>query len=67
MKLHVQNDCNKKHYNAYNDIIIENNMLKQQDVKEAIRELKDEFKEYRLSDIKALYYLLWSNRDDEEN
>ncbi len=58
----------KNTINAYNDIIrIENNMLKQQDVKEAIRELKDEFKEYRLSDIKALDYLLWSNRDDEEN
>jgi hypothetical protein len=58
----------KNTINAYNDIIIiKNNMLKQQDVKEAIRELKDEFKEYRLSDIKALDYLLWSNRDDEEN
>ena len=56
----------KNTINAYNDIIIENNMLKQQDVKEAIRELKGEFKEYRLSDIKALDYLLWSNRDDEE-
>ena len=52
---------------VYNDIIrIENDMLKQQDVKEAVRELKEEFKEYNLSDIKALDYLLWNSRDDED-
>ena len=45
----------------------EQELLKREDVKIAIKKLQDEFKEYELSDIKALDYILWNSRDLEDN
>ena len=53
--------------NTYEEIIrIENDMLNQSDIKQAVRELQEEFKDYHLSDIKALDYILWNSREDNE-
>ena len=49
--------------NAYYRIIeIEKQKLEQKDIRQAIREFREEFKEYNLSDIKILDYILWNNR-----
>lgn len=54
--------------NTYDKIIKkENEMLKEEIVKEEINKFKEEFKEYNLSDIKALDYLLWSSRGEEDD
>ena len=45
---------------------IENDMLNKADIKKAVKELQEEFKEYHLSDIKALDYILWNSREDDE-
>ena len=49
--------------NTYYKIIeIEKQKMEQQDIIQAIKEFKQEFKEYELSDIKILDYILWNNR-----
>lgn len=49
---------------VYNKIIeIDNNKLKQKDIQQAIKEFKEYFPEYKLSDIKILDYILWNSRD----
>ncbi len=49
---------------AYNKIIeIENNKLKQKDIQQAIKDFKEYFTEYNLSDIKILDYILWNSRN----
>lgn len=49
--------------NTYYKIIkIENQKLEQQDIIQAIKEFKQEFKEYELTDIKILDYILWNSR-----
>ena len=54
--------------NIYDEIIKkENKMLKEEKVKEEINKLKEEFKEYNLSDIKALDYLLWNSRGEDND
>ena len=44
----------------------EENMLKEKEIQESVKAFRDYFKEYKLSDIKILDYLLWSNRDEED-
>lgn len=47
----------------YNKIVeIEKEKLKQEDIKQAIKEFNIYFKEYSLSDIKILDYILWNSR-----
>lgn len=47
----------------YNDIIKkEKELLKRNDVKQAIKDFKNKYKDYKLTDIKILDYLLWNNR-----
>ena len=49
---------------VYNKIIeIENNKLKQKDIQQAIKDFKEYFPEYNLSDIKILDYILWNSRN----
>ena len=49
---------------VYNKIIeIENQKLKENDIKQSIKEFKEYFPEYHLSDIKILDYILWNSRD----
>lgn len=49
---------------VYNRIIeIENNKLKQKDIQQAIKDFKEYFPEYNLSDIKILDYILWNSRN----
>ena len=49
---------------VYNKIIeIENNKLKQKDIQQAIKDFKEHFPEYNLSDIKILDYILWNSRN----
>ncbi len=50
--------------NVYNKIIeIENKKLKEKDIQQLIKEFKEYFSEYNLSDIKILDYMLWNTRD----
>ena len=47
----------------YKKIIeIENNKLKDSNIQKAIKDFKNYFSEYNLSDIKILDYILWNNR-----
>ena len=49
---------------VYNQIVeIENNKLKEKDIQKSIKEFKEYFPEYKLSDIKILDYILWNSRD----
>lgn len=49
---------------VYNKIIeIENDKLKQKDIQQAIKDFKEYFPEYNLSDIKILDYILWNSRN----
>lgn len=49
---------------VYNKIIeIEKNKLKQKDIQQAIKDFKEYFPEYNLSDIKILDYILWNSRN----
>lgn len=46
----------------YKIVEIENDKLKEKDIKQTIEDFKDYFSEYNLSDIKILDYILWNNR-----
>lgn len=46
----------------YKIVEIENEKLKEKDIKQTVAEFKDYFSEYNLSDIKILDYILWNNR-----
>ena len=49
---------------VYNKIIeIENKKLKEIDIQQAIKDFKEFFPEYHLSDIKILDYILWNSRN----
>ena len=49
---------------VYNQIVeIENNKLKEKDIQQSIKDFKEYFPEYKLSDIKILDYILWNSRD----
>ena len=52
---------------AYKEIIQkEQELLKNERIKKSIKEFQEEFKEYELSDIKALDYILWNSRDSKD-
>lgn len=51
---------------VYNEIVRkENEMLKGNEIKTEISKFQEEFKEYKLTDRKALDYLLWNSRGEE--
>lgn len=53
---------------TYHKIVeIEQNLLNREDVKKTISDFKNEYKEYNLSDIKILDYIIWNSRQDEVN
>ena len=53
---------------TYHKIVeLERNLLEREDVKNTISEFKDEYKEYNLSDIKILDYIIWNSRQNDEN
>lgn len=55
-------------FEVYHCIMLkENKLLKDKNINEEIIKFKAEFKEYKISNIKVLDYLLWNNRDDEES
>ena len=46
----------------YEIVDIEREELKREDIKQLIKEFKQNFKEYEISDIKILDYILWNCR-----
>lgn len=48
----------------YKIVEIENNKLKNNDIKESIKSFREYFPEYNLSDIKILDYILWNSRQN---
>ena len=53
-------DITEKYYEI---IEKENEELQKEDIKEAIKQFREDFKEYNLSDIKILDFMIWSNRN----
>ena len=53
----------EKTIEGYKEILlIEKELLKREDIQRSIKEFKNEFKEYNLSDIKILDYIVWNDR-----
>lgn len=67
LELKVEGKDKKERLNnticIYNEIMKEEKeLLKRQDIQQSIKEFKDKYNDYKLTDIKILDYLLWNNR-----
>lgn len=67
LELKVEGKTKKERLNnticVYNEIIKkEKELLKRHDVKQSIKEFRNKYNDYELTDIKILDYLLWNNR-----
>ena len=45
----------------------EKKLLEREDIKKSVDKMREEFNEYDLSEIKALDYILWNSRKEDEN